>query len=149
MELGTRRALPKLNDRPEGNEFLHVGEESGGQRFPLGGGHVVERLELAANLAFPREIEERRDELLPDVGVEVADVGVEVGVEEELRGFEGLSEGGGGLGVGGERDGDDGVDVAGEVGSEGEVELDEVGEIGEEGLENERGELQRRDGEQR
>lgn len=147
-ELGTRRALPILNETPRKNHFLHIGEDSGGEQLPLAGGHVVQALQFPANLAFPREIDERRHEFLPDLLIDVSDVVVDVALEEKLCGFEGFGEGGGGLGVGGERDGDDGVDVEGEVGTEGEIELDEVGQVGEEGLEDDRGEREGRDGEQ-
>lgn len=149
LELGTRRALPRLNETPRKNHFLHIGEDGGGEQLPLAGGHVVQRLQFPANLAFPRKIDEGGDELLPDLLVDVSDVVVDVALEEKLSGFEGLGEGGRGLGVGGERDGDDGVDVEGEMGPEGEVELDEVGQVGEKGLEDDGGEREGRDGEQR
>ena len=138
-----------LNERRRKNHFLHVGDEGGGEQLPLAGRHVVQSLQFPAYLAFPREIDERRNELLPDLLVDVSDVVLDVALEEKLRGFEGLGEGGGGLGVGGERDGDDGVDVEREAGPEGEIELDEVSEVGEKGLQDERGEVERRDGEQR
>ena len=115
----------------------------------MAGGHVVQSLQFPANLAFPRKIDEGGDELLPDLLIDVSDVVVDVAFEEKLGGFEGFGEGGRGLGVGGERDGDDGVDVEGEMGPEREVELDEVGQVGEKGLEDDGGEREGRDGEQR
>ena len=149
LELGTHRALPRLNESPRKNHFLHIGEDGGGEQLPLAGGHVVQSLQFPANLAFPRKIDERRDELLPDLLIDVSDVVVDVAFEEKLGGFEGFGEGGRGLGVGGERDGDDGVDIEGEMGPEREVELDEVGQVGEKGLEDDGGEREGRDGEQR
>ena len=146
-ELGTYRDRPRMPKIVRIYHFLHVGEERGGERTPLRGGHIVESLQFAAHFAVPREIHEGGDELLPHGRIDGADVAVEVHFEEELGGFDGLSEGGGGLGVGGERDGDDGVDIGGEMGSEGEIEANEVGEIGENGLEDEGGEGERGEGE--